>query len=145
MPNELRVDPISETTSKRMSKTSGQNNSREREIRSRLHRLGFRFRIHRPILPGTRRTADIAFTGLQVAVFADGCFWHGCPKHGTSPKNNSDWWLEKIAANKTRDSETDKRLRALGWKSIRIWEHENIDDAIARIVRVLQRVQSNRK
>jgi DNA mismatch endonuclease (patch repair protein) len=59
-----------------------------------------------------------------VAVFVDGCFWHGCPEHGTQPRANEDWWRWKIARNQARDRDTTERLQDLGWTVIRIWEHE---------------------
>jgi DNA mismatch endonuclease (patch repair protein) len=76
-------------------------------------------------LPLTRRTADIAFTRLKIAVFVDGCFWHGCPAHGTWPKANAAWWRAKIEGNIARDRDTNERLRAAGWHVIRVWSHAN--------------------
>lgn len=69
------------------------------------------------------------FTRRKVAVFVDGCFWHGCPEHGTWPERNATFWREKILANKTRDADTNERLTDAGWIVIRIWEHE--DPAVA--------------
>jgi DNA mismatch endonuclease (patch repair protein) len=102
----------------------------ERALRSALHRLGFRFRVDYPIqVEGRSPRPDLAFTRRRVAVFLDGCFWHGCPEHSRPPKKNSSYWGPKIARNMERDQEHDERLRAAGWKVIRIWEHE--DPAIA--------------
>src|SRR5262245_63488601 len=92
----------------------------ELAVRSLLHRTGFRFRVDYP-LPGLRRRADIAFPSRRVAVFVDGCFWHGCPEHGTWPKSNAAWWREKIEANRQRDRDTDDRLVRIDWASVRIW------------------------
>jgi DNA mismatch endonuclease, patch repair protein len=72
-----------------------------------------------------------------VAVFVDGCFWHGCPIHGTSPKANAEWWKEKIEANERRDRDTDRELTEQGWRVVRIWEHENVELAVRQIVRQL--------
>jgi DNA mismatch endonuclease (patch repair protein) len=130
-----RVDPIAPETSRRMRVTIGADNAKERALRSALHRRGFRFRVHRKVLPESRRTADIVFVRIRVAVFLDGCFWHGCPIHGTQPKNNALWWKEKIAANKARDMDTAKRLSRLGWKVVRIWEHDSIERGVASIER----------
>jgi DNA mismatch endonuclease (patch repair protein) len=91
------------------------------------------------VLPGLRREADICFPRARVAVFVDGCFWHCCPQHGTLPKANADWWREKLAANKTRDRDTDARLEAAGWLPIRVWEHEQSEVAAARISKVVRR------
>jgi DNA mismatch endonuclease, patch repair protein len=73
-----------------------------------------------------------------VVVFLDGCFWHGCPLHGTWPKLNGDWWRAKIEANKRRDTDTDARLEAAGWTVLRVWEHEDLDHASARIERTVR-------
>jgi DNA mismatch endonuclease (patch repair protein) len=104
----------------------------ETALRSLLHRRGLRFRVHYP-LPNLRRRADIAFPGRRIAIFVDGCFWHGCPEHGTWPKQNADWWREKIEANRRRDADTDAKLEQRGWKVIRVWEHEDPEAAAGRI------------
>lgn len=67
---------------------------------------------------------DFVFRHLRVALFVDGCFWHGCPKHATQPKTNAAFWRDKIAANRARDRRVTRVLRALGWRVLRIWEHE---------------------
>jgi DNA mismatch endonuclease (patch repair protein) len=67
---------------------------------------------------------DFVFPKLKTAVFVDGCFWHGCPRHGTKPKNRAAFWLAKLAGNKARDRNVNRVLRAKGWTVIRIWEHE---------------------
>lgn len=75
-----------------------------------------------------------------MAVFVDGCFWHGCPEHYVAPKKNAEFWRDKIAGNKVRDSETDKLLRSGGWRVVRVWEHEDMTEAanhIAGLVSVL--------
>lgn len=105
-------------------------------LRSLLHRRGLRFRVQYP-LPSLRRRADIAFPRRRVAVFVDGCFWHGCPDHGTWPKENADWWREKIETNQHRDADTDRRLVEQGWTPIRIWEHEDPSAAVDRIAQTL--------
>lgn len=90
-------------------------------------------------LTGVRRRADMLFTARRVAVFVDGCYWHGCPVHASSPKTNAAWWAEKLAANVRRDRDTDRRLAELGWTVVRIWEHEPLEDAVTRVVVALQR------
>lgn len=132
-------DPIALSTTLRMARVAQRDNRGERALRSELHRRGLRFRLHRPIVEGTRRTADVVFPGARLAVFVDGCFWHGCPTHGTSPKNNAAWWRAKIAANMARDRDTDARLEALGWRVLRIWAHEDPAEAADRIEAIARR------
>ena len=107
----------------------------ERALRSELHARGLRYRLHRRLLEGTRREADLVFGPARVAVFVDGCFWHGCPEHATWPKRNAEFWRQKIEGNVARDRDTDARLAAEGWTVVRVWEHEAAADAAARIAR----------
>jgi DNA mismatch endonuclease (patch repair protein) len=81
---------------------------------------------------------DVAFTRRKLAVFFDGCFWHACPFHGTTPKANSAYWRPKLARNRERDRETVSRLKLAGWQTIRIWEHEEIATSTARIVHAVR-------
>jgi DNA mismatch endonuclease (patch repair protein) len=69
----------------------------------------------------------------------DGCFWHGCPVHGTSPKSNADWWKHKIERNKERDAATDVAFAEAGWLVLRVWEHENPEEAAARVAAEVDR------
>jgi DNA mismatch endonuclease (patch repair protein) len=85
-----------------------------------------------------RREADLVFRPSRVAVFVDGCFWHGCELHGTWPKSNEAFWRSKIEGNVKRDRETDDVLRAAGWSSVRVWEHEPVDKAADRIQRTVR-------
>lgn len=116
-----------------MSRTVQRDNQHELALRSILHSRGLRFRVHSRVIERTRRTVDILFPAPRVAVFLDGCFWHGCPIHGTSPKNNAAWWRAKIDANIARDRDTDARLRAAGWTVVRVWEHEELTTAADRV------------
>jgi len=125
--------PSSESASRRMANTGQRDTPAEMKIRRRLHRMGLRYRVDFPVLDRPRRRADIAFTRARVTVFVDGCFWHGCPEHGTWPKSNADFWRDKIETNRRRDRDTDERLAAAGWKVIRVWEHEDPDEAAERI------------
>lgn len=104
----------------------------ELELRRILHGWGLRYRVDHPVLPGLRRRADIVFTKARVAVFVDGCFWHGCPLHATYPKSNAAWWRAKLAANVARDRDTDRRLAEAGWVVVRGWEHEQALDVAMR-------------
>lgn len=94
----------------------------ELALRHELHRRGVRYRVNVTSLPGR---PDIALTRARIAVFVDGCFWHGCPEHAVAPKANADWWRSKLDANVARDRRSDQRLKEAGWLVIRAWEHEN--------------------
>jgi DNA mismatch endonuclease (patch repair protein) len=106
----------------------------ELAIRRELHRRGLRYRVHAFPLPELRRRADLVFGPARVAVFVDGCFWHGCPEHGNHQVVANAWyWPGKIAGNRARDADTDQRLRDAGWEVIRVWEHEDPNDVSERI------------
>jgi len=131
-------NPATAATHRRMARTSQRDNARELALRSALHRRGLRFRLHRRVLEGSTRTVDIVFPRARVAIFMDGCFWHGCPAHASWPKTNADWWRNKIMANRRRDRDTDERLTADGWSVVRIWEHERLEEAVARVEAALR-------
>ncbi|WP_255431472.1 very short patch repair endonuclease [Amycolatopsis sp. WAC 04169] len=120
-------------TSTRMSKQRSRDTRIEVELRRALHAAGLRFRIHRRPVKGVRREADIVFGPARVAVFVDGCFWHGCPEHATWPKTNPDFWRTKIETNRRRDLDTDRKFAEAGWLVVRIWEHEPVASASAKI------------
>ncbi|WP_081474890.1 very short patch repair endonuclease [Isoptericola variabilis] len=122
-----------------MSVARRRDTAPEIALRRLLHADGLRYRVTYPVPGNRRRTIDIAFTRLKVAVFVDGCFWHGCPEHGTSPQSNSDWWAAKVAANQARDRDTDCLLESLGWAVVRIWEHEPPSRAADIVTRVVDR------
>ena len=84
--------------------------------------------------PTLRTRADVVFTKRRVAVYIDGCFWHGCPIHGTTPKSHVDYWTPKLARNVQRDLESTAALERLGWVVLRFWSHEPVDEVVARIV-----------
>ncbi len=113
----------------------------ELALRRAVHALGLRYRVSIRPLPSLRRTADLVFTRAKVAVFLDGCFWHGCPEHHTLAATNSRYWQEKVQRNRERDQDTSARLAAAGWLVLRIWEHE---DPQAAAVRVAEAVRSQR-
>jgi DNA mismatch endonuclease (patch repair protein) len=108
-----------------MRGNKGRDTKPELALRSAVHALGMRYRVGIRPVPQVRRTADIVFTRAKVAVFLDGCFWHGCPEHHRPAQKNSGFWVAKIEGNKTRDADTDSRLREAGWQVIRVWEHED--------------------
>ena len=117
-----------------MSRIRSKDTKPEIALRRKLFAKGLRFRT-RLKLPGR---PDIVFTRARLAIFVDGCFWHGCPQHGTIPKSNSDYWTTKIRGNQARDIEVKAALEAEGWRVIRYWDHEireNIDRVADEIKR----------
>lgn len=104
----------------------------ELALRRQLHRRGLRYRLHVPVVDARRRH-DIVFPKVKVVVEVRGCFWHGCPEHGTSPKANAAWWADKLATNKRRDEDTAHRLADAGWTLVVVWEHEDPVVAATRI------------
>jgi DNA mismatch endonuclease, patch repair protein len=105
----------------------------ERELRSALYARGLRYRVDVSPIRGFGRRADLVFSRARIAVYVDGCFWHSCPQHATTPKSNREWWEEKLAANVARDRKTDRDLAELGWTVVRVWEHEDMESAAERI------------
>jgi DNA mismatch endonuclease (patch repair protein) len=113
----------------------------ELRLRRALWASGLRYRL-RVAIPGK---PDIAFLRARVAVFVDGCFWHGCPIHGSYPKTRAEWWAAKLSRNRERDAEVNSQLEALGWQVIRVWEHElsggkdcDLPGVVARIEAVVR-------
>lgn len=125
------------STRVRMSRQRARDTSAELVLRRHLHRMGLRYRVHRRPLSGLRREADLVFGPAKVAVFVDGCFWHGCPDHATWPKRNAEFWRRKIEANRLRDRDTDDRLADAGWLSVRFWEHDDAADAAERVAQLV--------
>lgn len=130
--------PSSAGVSARMRRQRRRDTAAEMKLRKELHRLGYRFRVNYPVPDRRRRTIDIAFTRRKVAVFVDGCFWHACPVHATWPRSNSGWWTEKLQSNAERDVDTASCLEAAGWRVVRIWEHSEVDEALALVVAALR-------
>lgn len=121
-----------------MTSNRGRDTIPELAVRSAAHRLGLRFRVNARPISELRRTADLVFSRQRVAVFVDGCFWHGCPIHYTAPAAHSDYWADKLAANTARDRETDEKLRAAGWTVIRCWEHDEPSAVAAEVERIVR-------
>ena len=124
--------------SQRMRTLKRRDNDAELAVRRLLHASGYRYRVHYPVPGMPRRTVDIAFTRAKVAVFIDGCFWHGCPDHGTQPVSNAGWWRAKLAANCGRDEDTSAHLEARAWTVLRSWEHEDPRVVFAAIASALR-------
>jgi DNA mismatch endonuclease (patch repair protein) len=111
-----------------MQSNKSRDTGPELALRRELHRRGLRYRVGLAPLAGVRRTVDVAFPRLKIAVLVDGCFWHGCDQHHRLPKSHSDYWQAKLERNMARDRSTTQLLEQSGWRVIRLWEHEKIQD-----------------
>lgn len=125
-----------------MQSNRGRDTSPELAVRRRLHALGLRYRVSARPIKNLRRTADIVFPRARVAVFIDGCFWHGCAEHYQAPARNAEFWSAKRSRNQERDADTDRILDGHGWRSLRIWEHEVRADPDAVAARIAEVVRS---
>jgi len=124
-----------------MQSNKSRDTKPEMALRRAVHALGLRYRVSTRPLPKVRRTADLVFTKAKIAVFMDGCFWHGCPEHHTKSATNAAYWAEKVRRNRERDRETDRLLNEAGWTVIRVWEHE---DPVAAAERIAHQVRKLR-
>ena len=120
-----------------MRANRGRDTKPEVALRSAVHALGLRYRVSVAPLKGVRRTADLVFPRERVAVFMDGCFWHGCPEHHTVASTNAGYWAEKVAINRARDRDTDRRLLDAGWVSVRVWEHDDPEASATAVKNVI--------
>jgi DNA mismatch endonuclease (patch repair protein) len=131
--------PSSPGTRRSMQSNRRVDTTPELALRSELHRRGLRFRKDFPIgLHKIRARPDIAFIGPKLAVFHDGCWWHGCPQHGMRPKRNADFWSRKFEETRQRDQRVDLALQEAGWTVIRVWEHEPVAFAGEQIEQVVR-------
>jgi DNA mismatch endonuclease (patch repair protein) len=153
-PHSARRTPAADASSsyagspgirRRMQQQRTRDTAPELAVRRLLHARGLRYRVDSPPLNGVRRRADIVFGPSKVAVFIDGCFWHGCPTHGRAQTSvNPRYWSEKIARNKRRDEDTDELLKIAGWEVVRVWEHDPPDAVANRVaVAVATRLAQN--
>ena len=118
----------------RMQAVRRRDTAPEVALRRQVWALGLRYRVDARPLADLRRKADMVFTRVRVAVFVDGCFWHGCPGHGTQPLVNAGYWQPKLARTAERDLETNAALVAAGWAVVRVWEHEDPVSAAGRVM-----------
>lgn len=125
-----------------MAKVRQKNTTPELALRHELFRRGLRYRINHVVLTKPRRVADIAFTRLKIAIFIDGCFWHGCPEHASWPKQNAEFWRKKIELNRARDADTVARLQKVRWNVVRVWSHESSALAAQRIEKLVMRMRA---
>ena len=130
MKNVTKVRP---EISERMKKQRISDTKPEIEIARACFRLGLRYRKNVEI-PEAKTNADLVFPRHKLVVFVDGCFWHGCPWHYKTPKTRSEWWDAKVERNKTRDAKKTRKLRRLGWKVVRVWEHVEPEKAAMKIL-----------
>ncbi|MFZ2239219.1 MAG: very short patch repair endonuclease [Gordonia amarae] len=113
----------------------------ELAVRKLVHASGLRYRVdYAPLSEHRRLTADLVFTRAKIAVFIDGCFWHGCPEHHTVARTNAEFWAAKVSGNRDRDARVTSLLSEAGWTVLRFWEHEDpVAVAAAVVAAVLER------
>ena len=116
-----------------MQANRGRDTAPELALRRAVHAAGLRYFVNRRPISTLRRTADLVFPTERVAVFLDGCFWHGCPLHHTKAKANAQFWAEKVRRNRERDEQTNELLTRAGWLVIRVWEHDDPAAAADRV------------
>jgi DNA mismatch endonuclease (patch repair protein) len=122
-----------------MSRNRRRDTKPELLLRRVLHARGLRYRVDYPIKVGEVTVRpDVVFTRRQIAVFLDGCFWHGCPQHGNVPDRNRAYWLPKLARNLARDAAVTTALTQAGWAVVRAWEHESSEGIADRILALLE-------
>jgi DNA mismatch endonuclease (patch repair protein) len=114
-----------------MRANRGRDTGPERALRSALHASGLRFRVNTRIRAGDLWVRpDIVFTRQRVAVFVDGCFWHGCPQHASVPQANRAFWEQKLDRNQERDVEQTAALKSSDWAVVRLWEHQSVQEMV---------------
>lgn len=133
----------SPTVRNNMRANRGRDTAPELALRKLLHARGLRYFVQRRPIPELRRTADIVFPKLKVAIFVDGCFWHGCPDHHTVAMSNAAYWSAKVQSNRARDADTDRFLREAGWLPVRIWEHVESAAAADLVQQLVERLRAD--
>lgn len=131
------ASPASDGVAARMSRQAARDTGAAIAVRRLLHASGLRFRVQYPVPGVARRTIDIAFPSRRIAVFLDGCFWHGCPEHATHPRANAEWWRAKLERNIARDAETNTSLESAGWTVLHFWEHEAPQKVAEQVIQAL--------
>lgn len=135
--------PTSDHATATMRANRGKDTGPEIALRSALHALGLRFRknFRLDLAEGRRVRPDIVFPKLRVAVFVDGCFWHGCREHRTLPTSNASFWKEKIEGTRQRDRRQVAWLKEAGWTVMRVWEHDIPDPAAQRVAKTVDELR----
>lgn len=137
--------PATDQRRQMMSRIRGRDTGPELSLRRKAWALGLRYRLQYRI---GRTRPDMVFIGTRLAVFVDGCFWHGCPLHSTIPKNNREFWEKKLRRNRERDAENTQQLKTEGWRVLRFWEHEieaSPPDCARRIAVMLGKVEESKE
>lgn len=124
------------TRSEQMARIRGTDTFPELRLRRALWRAGLRFRLRRPV---SQVRPDLVFVSARVAVFIDGCFWHGCPTHYVRPRSSGTFWARKLAENVRRDQRQTRVIEQMGWRVCRVWEHQVFEDQEA-VVRLVSRL-----
>jgi DNA mismatch endonuclease (patch repair protein) len=127
-----------------MRANRGRDTGPELALRAALHRHGLRFRKNLRIALGERRRVapDVVFPSIRLAVFVDGCYWHGCAEHRSIPASNTEFWRTKIEGTRRRDAQQTQWLEAAGWTVLRVWEHEALEEAVDRVRNVRERLRA---
>ena len=127
--------------SEQMSRIRGKDTEPERLLRTALWAAGMRYRLHARTPVGR---PDLVFPGPKVAVFIDGCFWHGCPLHYARPRSREEFWATKLTTNVERDARLSAELASEGWRVVRLWEHEVVEDLAGCVSRVERAMKGGR-
>ena len=127
--------------SEQMARVRSRDTDAEVLLRRALWAAGLRYRVTARKLPGT---PDVTFGPARIAIFVDGCFWHGCPVHYTQPRANEAFWQEKLRRNRARDAKVDAQLASIGWLPVRLWEHEIYEDIQAVVEKVRHLIEVRR-
>lgn len=133
---EPAKEPPTETRRQVLRRVAKKDTAPELSLRRELHARGLRYRLHVPVPGMHRRSMDVSLSRARIAVFVDGCFWHGCPEHFHLPAHNREWWQWKLTSVQNRDAHTTAALTAAGWTVVRVWEHEDMAAAATRIHRL---------
>ena len=139
----MHACPSSHDARRQVGRVRPKGTQAEIDIRKVLHAKGLRYPFHALLLTKPRRVSEIDFFSARLAVFVDGCFWHGCQEHASWPKSNADFWREKIETNRSRDADTDQPLNALVWEAVQVWEHQDARKTANRITELVDTPKRN--
>jgi DNA (cytosine-5)-methyltransferase 1 len=132
-------EPSSEDVARRMRATRQSDTAAEKKLRRAMDRARLEYEVNVSPVRGLRSRVDFVFSEERVAVYVDGCFWHGCPQHATWPKSNAEWWRQKLTANQRRDVAATRALESAGWRVLRFWAHDHADASAEIIAKEVRR------